>query len=87
MALDGEIELGGGHAGAVIADRDQRPAAVAQHDLDVARAGVDSVFDQFLDGGGRPLDDFAGGDAVDHDRRQKADCHRLILRDRDLIKK
>ena len=79
MALDCEIEFGGVHAEAVVGDRDQRPAAVAQHDLDVARAGVDRVFDQFLDGGGRALDDLAGGDAVDHDRRQKADFHRAIL--------
>jgi hypothetical protein len=82
MPLDGQIELVGGHAGAIIGNSDQRPAAVTQHDLDVARAGVDRVFDQFLDGGGRALDDFAGGDAVDHDRRQLADLHRIILCDR-----
>src|SRR3954454_17742113 len=82
MPLDGEIELVGGHASAVIGYRDQGPAAVAQYDLDVARAGVNSVFDQFLDGGGRALDDFAGGDAVDHDRRQLADFHWFILCDR-----
>src|SRR5207249_3103629 len=49
MALDREVELVAAHALAVVADRDQTLAAVAQYHLDVLRAGVDRILDQFLD--------------------------------------
>src|SRR5207302_11149165 len=75
VALDRERELVRGHAGAVVADRDQRLAALAQPDLDAGRAGIDRILDQFLDGRRRALDDLAGGDAVDDDGRQLADRH------------
>ena len=57
-------------------------AAVVQHDVDARRAGVDRVLDQFLHRRRRALDDLAGGDAVDQDRRQETDRHRPILPDR-----
>jgi hypothetical protein len=65
MAFDGELQVVAVHAGAVVIDGDQRPAAVAQHDVDAARAGIEAVLHQFLDRAGRPLDHLAGGDAVD----------------------
>ncbi len=39
------------------------------------RAGVEGVLDQFLDDARRPLDHFAGGDAVDHVLAEAADRH------------
>ena len=65
MALDRKIEFFGGHALAVVDDLDQRAAAVLQRDVDAPGPGVDGIFHQLLDCGGRPLDDLAGGDAVD----------------------
>ena len=65
MALDREREVGGIHAAAVIGDADQAAAAARQHHLDLARAGVERILDQFLDDRRRALDHFARGDAVD----------------------
>ena len=39
------------------------------------RAGVERVLDQFLDRRRRPLDHFAGGDAVDEQGIEAADGH------------
>ena len=82
MALDRQRQLVGAHPGSVIGDRDQRLPAIVQGDIDPPRTGVDRVFDQFLDRCRRALDDLACGDAVDQDRRQQADCHRISLSDR-----
>jgi len=49
----------------IIANPDRRGAAAVQIDFDPARAGIERVLDQFLDDGGRPLDDLAGRDLVD----------------------
>ena len=75
VTLDGERELVPRHALAVIADGDEALAAVAQHHLDAARAGVDRVLDQLLHRRGGALHHLAGGDAVDQDRRQLANRH------------
>jgi hypothetical protein len=80
VALDGQRQLVPAHAVAVIGDRDQRLAAFAQRHLDAGRAGIDGIFDEFLDRRRRPLDDLAGGNTVNEDRRQLADRHRSILR-------
>ena len=50
----------------------QLGAAARELHADVMRAGVEAVFEQFLQGGGGPLDDFAGGDLVDQKIRQHA---------------
>ena len=50
---------------AVVAHAHQADAAALDVDLDALRAGVEAVFDQFLDDRGRPLDHLAGGDLVD----------------------
>ena len=44
---------------------DQGFAAVRIIDGDPAGTGVNRVLDQFLDGGGRSLDDLPGGDPID----------------------
>ena len=41
-------------------------AAALDFDREVARAGVERIFDQLLDRGGRPLDDFAGRNLAGH---------------------
>jgi hypothetical protein len=65
---DGIIRL---HALAVVTHGDQADAGVFQLDADVPGAGVDGVFNQFLDDGSRPLHHFAGGDLVRHFGRQQ----------------
>ena len=49
------------------------PASIG--DVDAPRAGVDRVLDQLLDRRSRPLDHFAGGDAVDQQRIEAANRH------------
>ena len=58
-------QVAGGHARAVVANPDQADAAFLQVDVDPARAGIQRVFDQFLDHRRGPFDHFAGGDLVD----------------------
>ena len=60
VTFDGEGEFLGRHAAAVVDDLDQRPTAVLQGDVDASRPGIDGIFDKFLDGGSRALDDLAG---------------------------
>ena len=74
VALERQRQLLRRHADAVVADADQRASAVAQVDGDGGGAGVERVLDQLLDGGGRTLDDLAGGDLVDQMVRQPADA-------------
>ncbi len=75
MAFDRKRELFRGHAAAVVGDRDQAAAAIAQGHVDAPRAGVDRVLDQLLDRRGRAFDHLARGDPVDQRRRQAADGH------------
>ena len=75
MALDRQREIVGVHAGAVVGDADQRPPAGFDRHVDAPRAGVERVLDQLLDRRSRPLDHFAGGDAVDQQRIETADGH------------
>ena len=79
VALDRQLELGGGHPGAVVGNRDQRPAAVADDHVDPRRPGVDAVLHQLLDRRRRPLDHLAGGDAVDDGLGEPAQGHRRQL--------
>ena len=50
-------------------------AAFFQIDVDAFGAGIQRVFDQFLDHRGRPLDDLAGGNLVDQGIGELADAH------------
>ena len=65
VAGNGERQVLGGHAAAIVAHADQADAALLQVDVHAARAGIERVLDQLLDHGGGPFDDFAGGDLVD----------------------
>ncbi len=75
VARDGERQFVGGHAASIVDHPQQRQSAAGRRDLDARRAGVDGILDQFLDHGGRPLHDFAGGDSVDDRFWKLADGH------------
>ena len=75
VAFDGERQFLGGHAAAVVLDGDEGTAAVADHDIDPRRSGVDGVLHQLLDDRRRPFDDLAGGNTVDDGLWQQADGH------------
>ena len=63
-AADGEPQVVGRDARAIVLHDDALDAAVLDHCPDGTRARVEAVLDQFLDDGSRPFDDFAGGDLV-----------------------
>ena len=48
----------------IIADLDKAFAAVTDINIDLCRSRINGIFNQFLDGGGRPLNDLAGGNLV-----------------------
>ena len=81
VALDGEREVGGGHADAVVDNPDQFAPASLDHDLDAGGAGVESVLDELLDGRRRAFDDLAGGDAIDEHGVELAHGHGRIRRE------
>jgi hypothetical protein len=62
VALQGQAELPGLDAAAVVGNGDAPDAAVLDAHFDSARAGVECVLEQLLDDRGGPLDDLAGGD-------------------------
>ncbi|MGY3288578.1 hypothetical protein ACVWWP_001645 [Bradyrhizobium sp. LM3.6] len=79
MTLDRQRQVLGGHAAAVVGDADPPAPAAIGEDVDPARAGIDGVFDQFLDHARGTFDHLAGGDAVDDLFWQLADGHELDL--------
>ncbi len=70
---NGQRQLIGRHAAAVIADADQFGTAADDRYFNPCGAGVDAVFQQFFDNRGGPFDHFAGGDLVDQVGRQLSD--------------
>ena len=62
---EGEAHVVGQDAAAVIDDADQVGPALVDVDVDAPAAGIDAVFQQFLDDAGRPFDDLSGGDLRD----------------------
>ena len=70
-------EVVGIHAVAVVGDADQAPASGLDDDVDARGAGIERVLDEFLDGARRPLDHFAGGDAIDENGIKAANRHGL----------
>ena len=75
VAFDREPQVLRRHAGAVIRDADEIAATGLDHDVDAGGARIQRVLDQLLDGGGRPLDDLTGRDAVDQDGVEAANRH------------
>ncbi len=80
MAVYRERQIGCGHAAAIVGNADPPPSAAIGKDVDPAGAGVDSVFNEFLDHARRTFDHLAGGDAVDDLFGELADGHGLCSR-------
>ena len=64
VALEGEQGVVAQHAAAIVDDADEAAAAGFHFDAKVGGAGIEGVFEQFLDDGSGALDYFAGGDFV-----------------------
>ena len=64
MALEGQQRVVAQHAAAVVHHADQPPAARFHFHPQVRRAGVQGVFEQFLDDAGGTFDNLARGDLV-----------------------
>ena len=65
MAGEGQRQILGGDAAAVIHDADQLDAALLDVHIDAAAASIDGIFQQLLDHARWPLDHLAGGDLGD----------------------
>lgn len=65
VARDGEFRVGPRHPDPVVADADERPAAVLDRDPDGGGFRVDGVLDEFFDQIGGSFDDLARRDLVD----------------------
>ena len=65
MAQDRETCVLFRHTLAVVRHAQEARAARQDFDFDLRGAGVDGIFDELLDDGGRALDDFAGSNLVD----------------------
>ena len=75
VAFDGEGDLVGRDAAAVVGDLDERLAALFDGDVNAAGAGVEGVVEELADDGGGALDDLAGGDLAADFRREAPDAH------------
>ena len=80
MALDGEGDLVGRDAAAVVGDLDERLAALFDHDVDATGTGVEGIVEEFADDGGGAFDDLAGGDLAADFRREAPDAHERRVR-------
>src|SRR5438874_797476 len=82
MPLDRKSQIGSGHAGAIVSDADQTPAAAIGDDLDPPRPGIDRIFHKFFHHACRALNDLARSNAVDDGFAELSDGHirRLRLR-------
>jgi len=75
MPADRQRQLLGGDAATIIADADQADPAFFQINVDTLRAGIQRVFNQFLDHRGGAFNDFACGNLVDEDFGELTDIH------------
>src|SRR5262249_49495566 len=73
VAGEGEREVLGGDAAAVIDHADQLGAPLFHLDVDARAARIDAVFEELLEDAGGALDDLAGGDLGDDVRGELAD--------------
>ena len=64
VARDGQLQLGGGDAYAVVPDPDKALPAVFQRDLDQRCPGVEAVFHKFFDYARGALHDFTRCDLI-----------------------
>ena len=61
MACEGQRQVFGQDAAAVVNHQDQVSPALDHFQVDARAAGVDCILEQLLDDAGGPLDDLAGG--------------------------
>jgi hypothetical protein len=78
VALDRKHQVGARHALAIIGHADETAATAVGEDIDAARAGVECIFQKFLDDARRALDDLARGNAVDGGFGKLADGHERL---------
>ncbi|MCZ7607083.1 MAG: hypothetical protein M5U25_13635 [Planctomycetota bacterium] len=74
VGLEGQLQVFGVHADAVVGHADQGLAGVHQLHVHAGGAGVQGVFHQFLDHAGRAFHHLAGGDLVGELGRQQLDA-------------
>jgi len=65
MAGEGERQIFGKHATAVVYDADEFGSALLEVHVNARAASIDCVFQQLLDDACRSLNDLAGGDLRD----------------------
>ncbi|BCI69477.1 hypothetical protein SPKIRA_03070 [Sphingomonas paucimobilis] len=70
MPLQRQRHIVGRHAASVIGHLDPTDPTLDKDDGDPGGAGVDRIFDQFLQRTGGPFDHFTGCDTIDEMRRQ-----------------
>ena len=75
MPAHRQWQLLGGNAATIVADADQPHPAFFQVNVDTLRAGIQRVFNQFLDHRGGAFNDFAGGNLVDENFGELTDIH------------
>ncbi len=78
MPADGERQVLGPHAAAIVDDAQQRLAAAGRGDVDAGGAGIERIFDELLGGACRALDYLAGGDLVDERFGKLGNGHALF---------
>ncbi len=75
MSRQGQRQVIGGNAAAVVTHPQQLAAALLDVHLDAPSAGVQAVFQQLLDHRGGPFNHLAGGDLVGQARAQQLNTH------------
>ena len=79
MALNGEFEVFRPHANAIVTHSDEALATATESHIDLARTGIDGVFDELFHHARRALDDLASLDAIYSAFRQSPDSHGAII--------
>ena len=88
VAGEGQGQIVGVDATAVIDDLDEVAAAVPHFDVEACAASINGVLQQFFDDAGGSFDDLAGGDLINERVRQRLNaCHRLSRRRRNPLEK
>ena len=81
VALEGQQRVVAQHAAAVVGDANQMPAAALHLDAKIGGAGVERIFEQFLDDGGGALHHLSGRDLVgDRVGEDAYSAHVTVLR-------
>jgi hypothetical protein len=60
MAFERQGNVIAAHAAAIVGDLDKVQAALLEANIDLARPGINRIFDQLFQGAGRAFDDLTG---------------------------